>query len=76
MNAATAAIQIGADTLRNTDICDHALEVLASAGARVRRVVVLGRRGHVQASFTIKAGFRARRLYFPGSAPFIVSFAT
>lgn len=49
------AISTGAGALRDTDICDHALDVLSSAGAGLRRVVILGRRGHVQASFTIKA---------------------
>lgn len=44
----------GAGALKDTDICDHALDVLSSAGAGLRRVVILGRRGHVQASFTIK----------------------
>lgn len=49
---------IGAGALRNTDICDHALDVLSSAGAGLRRVVILGRRGHVQASFTMKVSPR------------------
>ncbi|CAM9106806.1 unnamed protein product [Discosporangium mesarthrocarpum] len=44
----------GAKGLQHTDICSHALRVLASVGSSLRRVVVLGRRGHVQASFTIK----------------------
>ncbi|CAM9795659.1 unnamed protein product [Scytosiphon promiscuus] len=44
----------GADGLRETDICEHTLDVLSSAGASLRRVVILGRRGYVQASFTIK----------------------
>ncbi|CAM9354694.1 unnamed protein product [Ectocarpus sp. 13 AM-2016] len=44
----------GANALKDSDICDHALEVLSSAGAGLRRVVILGRRGHVQASFTMK----------------------
>ncbi|CAN0484216.1 unnamed protein product, partial [Scytosiphon promiscuus] len=44
----------GADALRDTDICEHTLDVLSTAGAGIRRVLVLGRRGHVQASFTIK----------------------
>ncbi|KAJ5522755.1 hypothetical protein N7513_013328 [Penicillium frequentans] len=40
------------DTLRTTDIADHALEVLSRS--RIRRVRVVGRRGPLQASFTIK----------------------
>ncbi|CBN76678.1 conserved unknown protein [Ectocarpus siliculosus] len=44
----------GANALKGSDICDHALDVLSSAGAGLRRVVILGRRGHVQASFTMK----------------------
>jgi ferredoxin--NADP+ reductase len=38
------------DTLLKTDIADHALEALRDS--RIREVVVLGRRGAVQASFT------------------------
>ena len=38
------------EALRRTDMADHALEALA--GSRVREVVVLGRRGAAQASFT------------------------
>jgi len=38
------------DTLLETDIADHALEALRDS--RIREVVVLGRRGAVQASFT------------------------
>ncbi|KAL2755247.1 hypothetical protein ACRALDRAFT_1071759 [Sodiomyces alcalophilus JCM 7366] len=40
------------DTLRNTDIPDHALEILSQS--RVRRVHVIGRRGPMQAAFTVK----------------------
>lgn len=40
------------DELRKTDICEHALEALAES--RIRKVVVLGRRGPIQAAFTIK----------------------
>ncbi|KAH7327866.1 hypothetical protein B0I35DRAFT_415926 [Stachybotrys elegans] len=40
------------DVLRNTDISDHALAELAKS--RVKRVHVVGRRGPMQASFTIK----------------------
>jgi len=48
------------DDLARTDIGDHALEQLAES--RVREVVVLGRRGPAQASFTIAelAGLRSR----------------
>ena len=38
------------DTLLETDIADHALELLRDS--RIREVVVLGRRGAAQASFT------------------------
>lgn len=38
------------DVLRRTDIADHALEALSRS--RVREVVILGRRGPAQASFT------------------------
>jgi len=38
------------ETLRRTDIADHALEQLAQS--RIREVVVVGRRGPVQAAFT------------------------
>jgi len=40
------------DELRTTDIASHALEALAAS--RVERVSVVGRRGHVQAAFTMK----------------------
>lgn len=36
------------DALRKTDMCEHALEVLAKS--RVKRVRVVGRRGPMQAS--------------------------
>jgi ferredoxin--NADP+ reductase len=39
------------DRLRHTDIAEHALQRLAES--RIREVVVLGRRGPAQASFTI-----------------------
>lgn len=42
----------GADMLRHTDMATHALESLARS--RVRRVVVIGRRGPVQAAFAVK----------------------
>lgn len=48
----------GANAVKDSDICDHALDVLSSAGAGLRRVVILGRRGHVQASFTMKVCLR------------------
>jgi adrenodoxin-NADP+ reductase len=38
--------------LSNTDIADHALDALENSG--IRKVIMLGRRGHVQASFTMK----------------------
>lgn len=41
-----------ADELRSTDIAAHALEALAQS--RVRRIHVVGRRGHIQAAFTMK----------------------
>lgn len=40
------------DELRHTDITSYALDALAAS--RVRRVHVVGRRGHVQAAFTMK----------------------
>ncbi|OQE34663.1 hypothetical protein PENCOP_c016G07402 [Penicillium coprophilum] len=40
------------DTLRKTDIADYAVEKLATS--RIKRVRVVGRRGPLQASFTIK----------------------
>ncbi|KAJ5923862.1 hypothetical protein N7466_008049 [Penicillium verhagenii] len=40
------------DALRTTDIADHALETLSRS--RIKRVQVVGRRGPLQASFTIK----------------------
>ena len=40
------------DELEQTDIAEHALEVLRQS--RIRRVVIVGRRGHGQASFTMK----------------------
>ena len=40
------------DVLRKTDIADHALAELARS--RVKRVDIIGRRGPLQASFTIK----------------------
>ncbi|KAG5191717.1 hypothetical protein JKP88DRAFT_259505 [Tribonema minus] len=42
----------GADALRSTDIAAHALEALSAAAPK--RIVVAGRRGAAQASFTIK----------------------
>nr|WP_206675517.1 FAD-dependent oxidoreductase [Solimonas terrae] len=41
---------LGAARLRHTDIAEHALQALA--GSRIREVVILGRRGPAQASFT------------------------
>ena len=38
--------------LKATDIAEHALEALSKS--RVKRVHVIGRRGHVQAAFTMK----------------------
>jgi len=38
--------------LKNTDIAQHALDALAES--KVKRVHVIGRRGHVQAAFTTK----------------------
>ncbi|KAJ5569452.1 uncharacterized protein N7459_008882 [Penicillium hispanicum] len=40
------------DTLRSTDIADYALEALSKS--RIKRVRVVGRRGPLQAAFTIK----------------------
>lgn len=40
------------DNLRHTDIADHALDALARS--RVKTVKIIGRRGPLQASFTIK----------------------
>lgn len=40
------------DELRKTDIADHALEALSKS--RIKRVDIVGRRGPLQASFTIK----------------------
>ncbi|CEJ53714.1 Putative NADPH:adrenodoxin oxidoreductase, mitochondrial [Penicillium brasilianum] len=40
------------DALRSTDIADYAVETLSKS--RIRRVRVVGRRGPLQASFTIK----------------------
>ncbi|KAJ5484162.1 NADPH:adrenodoxin oxidoreductase [Penicillium diatomitis] len=42
----------GVDALKHTDIADHALEALSRS--RIKRVRVVGRRGPLQASFTIK----------------------
>lgn len=42
----------GVDRLRNTDMTEHALAGLARS--RIKRVHVVGRRGPMQASFTIK----------------------
>ncbi|EPS28308.1 hypothetical protein PDE_03254 [Penicillium oxalicum 114-2] len=42
----------GVDALKHTDITDYALETLSKS--RIRRVRVVGRRGPLQASFTIK----------------------
>ncbi|KAI9706978.1 MAG: NADPH-adrenodoxin reductase [Bogoriella megaspora] len=40
------------DDLRHTDITDHALEALSKS--KIRRVQVVGRRGPMQAAFTLK----------------------
>ncbi|KAJ5666651.1 hypothetical protein N7462_011060 [Penicillium macrosclerotiorum] len=42
----------GVDALKNTDIADYALETLSRS--KIKRVRVVGRRGPLQASFTIK----------------------
>jgi adrenodoxin-NADP+ reductase len=38
--------------LKSTDIADYAVDALEKSG--LRRIIMLGRRGHVQASFTMK----------------------
>ncbi len=43
-------LMLSPEELRTTDIADHAIDALAGAG--VREVVVLGRRGPAQAAFT------------------------
>jgi ferredoxin--NADP+ reductase len=43
-------LSLGDEELRTTDMADHAIEALAAS--RVREVVVVGRRGPVQAAFT------------------------
>eukprot|EP01134_Creolimax_fragrantissima_P007824 CFRG7824T1 len=40
------------DALSKTDVCSHAIKVLTKS--KVRKVVVVGRRGPMQAAFTIK----------------------
>jgi hypothetical protein len=40
-------VHAGPDALKHTDIAQHALEVLGTAG-HLKRVVVAGRRGHIQ----------------------------
>jgi adrenodoxin-NADP+ reductase len=42
----------GVDELRSTDISSHALKALEKSS--VEEVVIVGRRGHIQSSFTIK----------------------
>lgn len=64
----------GADALRDTDICEHTLDVLSTAGAGIRRVLVLGRRGHVQASFTIKVDLQVRDVVPTGA--FLLALAS
>jgi ferredoxin--NADP+ reductase len=63
------------DALAGTDIADHALEKLRHS--KIREVVVLGRRGPVQASFTtpelrelgrLEGGGRDRRPLEPSSS--------
>ena len=54
--------------LQHTDIAAHALAALARS--RVRRVHLVGRRGHVQASFTMKELREVTRL---ADAAFVVS---
>ena len=46
----TRMLALSGDELRSTDTADHAIEGLA--GNRIREIVVLGRRGPVQAAFT------------------------
>lgn len=55
------------DSLRKTDITDHALSALSKS--RVRRVRVIGRRGPMQASFTIKEVRELMRLPSVGFEP-------
>ncbi|KAK3901931.1 hypothetical protein C8A05DRAFT_34360, partial [Staphylotrichum tortipilum] len=52
------------DVLRKSDIADHAIETLSKS--RVRRVHIVGRRGPMQAAFTIKEARELMRL--PGVA--------
>ena len=51
--------------MQGTDICTHALDVLAQS--KIRRVVMIGRRGPLQVAFTIKELREMTRL--PGCCP-------
>ena len=53
--------------MQGTDICAHALDVLAQS--RIRRVVMIGRRGPLQVAFTIKELREMTRL--PGCCPIL-----
>ncbi|KAH3862064.1 hypothetical protein DPMN_025023 [Dreissena polymorpha] len=55
------------DLLAKTDITQHSLEVLR--GSRVRRVVLVGRRGPLQVAFTIKELREMTKL--PGTRPLL-----
>lgn len=55
------------DELRNTDIAEHALDVLA--GSRVREIHVVGRRGAAQVKFTLPELKEMGEI--PGCAPVI-----
>ncbi|MCJ1470177.1 NADPH-adrenodoxin reductase [Pseudocyphellaria aurata] len=55
------------DHLRKTDMTDHALSALSKS--RVRRVRVVGRRGPMQASFTIKEVRELMKLPLVGFGP-------
>jgi hypothetical protein len=46
-------VHAGPDALKHTDIAQHALEVLGSAGQHLKRVVVAGRRGHIQVNHRV-----------------------
>jgi hypothetical protein len=46
-------VRTGPDALKHTDIAQHALEVLGTAGQHLKRVVVAGRRGHIQVNHRV-----------------------
>ncbi|KAL2157503.1 hypothetical protein VTH06DRAFT_6054 [Thermothelomyces fergusii] len=62
------------DVLRKSDIAEHAIETLS--GSKIRRVHIVGRRGPMQAAFTIKEVRELMRLPSVAFHPFDTSLGS